>query len=153
SDKPPRSIKLVHGSVTYFRIIGTVGSMFRARPFLVGAEGEVVLDLAEVDRFDPLGQREWKRLLKSLAGQVPSVTLVDVTDSFLANAGDSLAIARNIATASVLVPYYCLDCGKITSESHSLVNVTWPLQLPDQICSVCGGTTQSALRSETLAPL
>lgn len=153
SDKPPRSIKLVHGSVTYFRIIGTVGSMFRARPFLVGAEGEVVIDLAEVDRFDPLGQREWKRLLKSLAGQVPSITLVDVTDSFLANAGDSLALARNIATASVLVPYYCLDCGKITSESHSLANVTWPLVLPDQVCSVCGGTTQSSLRPETLAPL
>ena len=48
AEKPPRIIKLVHGSVTYFRIIGTIGSMFRARPFLVGAEGEVVIDLAEV---------------------------------------------------------------------------------------------------------
>src|SRR5439155_8196811 len=37
-EKPPRIIKLVHGSVTYFRIIGTIGTMFRARPFLVGAE-------------------------------------------------------------------------------------------------------------------
>src|SRR5882672_6507469 len=65
-EKPPRIIKLVHGSVTYFRIIGTIGAMFRARPFVVGAEGEVVIDLAEVERFDPLGQREWRRLLKSL---------------------------------------------------------------------------------------
>src|SRR5262245_28208516 len=41
AEKPPRIIKLVHGSVTYFRIIGTIGTMFRARPILVGAEGEV----------------------------------------------------------------------------------------------------------------
>src|SRR5262245_38878090 len=57
AEKPPRIIKLVHGSVTYFRIIGTIGSMFRARPFLVGAEGEVVIDLAEVTRFDASGQK------------------------------------------------------------------------------------------------
>src|SRR3954469_15643600 len=94
AEKPPRIIKLVHGSVTYFRIIGTIGSMFRARPFLVGAEGEVGVDLAEVDRFDSAGQKEWRRLLKSLAGQVPAVTLVDVTESFLASAGDTISVAR-----------------------------------------------------------
>jgi serine/threonine protein kinase len=152
-DKPPKITKLVHGSVTYFRITGTVGPMFRARPFLVGAEGEVVIDLAEVDRFDPLGKREWTRLLKTLAAQVPNVTLVDVTDSFLANAADSLALARNIAAASVLVPYFCIDCGKVASQSHLLENAQWPLVLAEQVCSVCGGTTQSALRPESLAPL
>jgi hypothetical protein len=71
-DKPPRIIKLVHGAVTYFRIIGTIGAMFRARPFLVGAEGEVVIDLAEVDRFDPVGQVEWRRLLKTSASRATS---------------------------------------------------------------------------------
>ena len=152
-EKPPRIIKLVHGPVTYFRIIGTIGSMFRARPFLVGAEGEVVIDLAEVDRFDPLGLREWKRLVKTLAGQVPAVTLVDVTDSFLQHAADSLALARNIAAASVLIPYFCLDCGKITAESLSLEKAAWPLQLAQHVCSVCGGTTQSALKTESLNPL
>jgi eukaryotic-like serine/threonine-protein kinase len=152
-EKPPRIIKLVHGSVTYFRISGTVGAMFRARPFLVGAEGEVVIDLAEVTRFDPLGKREWTRLLKTLAGQVPSITLVDVTDSFLANAADSISLARNIAASSVLVPYFCIDCGKVASTSQSLEKASWPLQMPERVCSVCGGTTQSALRPETLAPL
>src|SRR5262249_40784792 len=96
-EKPPRIIKLVHGSVTYFRILGILGSMFRARPFLVGAEGEVAIDLAEVSRFDPLGQREWRRLVKTLAAQVPAVTLVDVSESFLAVAGDSVNLARNIS--------------------------------------------------------
>ncbi len=152
-EKPPKITKIVHGSVTYFRIIGTVGAMFRARPFLVGAEGEVVIDLAEVTHFDPLGKREWTRLLKTLAGQVPSITLVDVTDSFLANAADSISLARNIAAASVLVPYFCIDCGKVSSTSQSLENANWPLHLPERVCSVCGGTTQSALRAETLAPL
>src|SRR5262249_22943384 len=89
AEKPPRIIKLVHGSVTYFRISGTIGSMFRARPFLVGAEGEIVIDLAEVDHVDPAGVREWRRLLKSLAGQVPAITLVDVTGDFLGVTGDS----------------------------------------------------------------
>jgi serine/threonine protein kinase len=153
SEKPLRIIKLVHGSVTYFRIIGTVGAMFRARPFLVGAEGEVVIDLAEVDRFDPGGQREWRRLLKSLATQVPSVTLVDVNDSFLANAADSIAIARNIAVWSVLVPYSCIDCGRMSAESFVLDKATWPLQFAERVCPTCGGTTRSDITSDTLGQL
>src|SRR5690606_22410500 len=104
TEKPPKIIKLVHGAVTYFRIAGTIGSLFRARPFLVGAEGEVVIDLATVDRFDPAGLKEWRRLLKILSGQVPSVTLVDVTESLLTHAADTLTLARNIIVASVLVP-------------------------------------------------
>src|ERR1041384_7488239 len=101
AEKPPRIIKLVHGSVTYFRIIGTIGPMFRARPILVGAEGEVVIDLAEVDRFDSGGLKEWRRLLKSLAGQVPSIALVDVTESFLASAGDTLPPAPKTPGAPI----------------------------------------------------
>ena len=150
TEKPPRIIKLVHGSVTYFRIIGTIGSMFRARPFLVGAEGEVVIDLAEVDRFDSGGQKEWRRLLKSLAGQVPAVTLVDVTESFLASAGDTLTLARNIAVASVLVPYGCIECGRTSFES---VWATWPLQFGAHVCTTCGGSTGNKLSAETLVPL
>lgn len=135
AEKPPRIIKLVHGSVTYFRIIGTIGSMFKARPFLVGAEGEVVIDLAEVDVFDAAGQKEWKRLLKSLAGQVPAVTLVDVSESFLMNAGDSLGIARNISVASVLVPYVCVDCERVAQESETLLTTNWPRNFEDHVCT------------------
>jgi eukaryotic-like serine/threonine-protein kinase len=153
AEKPPRIIKLVHGSVTYFRIIGTIGSMFRARPFLVGAEGEVVIDLAEVSRFDAAGQKEWKRLLKSLSGQVSAVTLVDVSDSFLAHAGDALTVARNIVVAAVIVPYGCVECGRTSRESVSLQRATFPLQFAAQVCSTCGGTTRSLLSSETLQPL
>jgi eukaryotic-like serine/threonine-protein kinase len=152
-EKPPRIIKLVHGSVTYFRIIGNISGMFRARPFLVGAEGEVVLDLAEVERFDAAGLREWRRLLKTLAAQVPSVTVVDVTESLLLNAADSLTLARNIFSASVLLPYVCVDCGKVSTASHLLADSEWPIPLPERVCSICGGVTQSNLRPETLAPL
>src|SRR5260221_9779958 len=151
AEKPPRIIKLVHGSVTYFRIIGAIGSMFRARPFLVGAEGEVVIDLAEVERFDPLGQREWKRLLKSLAGQVPSVTLVDVNDAFLANAGDSFGLARNIFVSSVLVPYRCIDCDRLSHASKPIEG--WPFRFADQVCATCGGATRNELPLEMLAPV
>jgi len=152
-EKPPRIIKLVHGAVTYFRIIGSINSMFRARPFLVGAEGEVVIDLAEVDRFDPLGQREWRRLLKILATQVPAITLVDVSESFLALAADSIAVARNISVWSALVPYVCGDCGRTSQESYSLEGATWPLQFGDQVCPRCGGTIRHRLPVEILAPL
>jgi serine/threonine protein kinase len=127
--------------------------MFRARPFLVGAEGEVVIDLAEVDRFDTAGQKEWKRLVKTLAGQVPAVTLVDVSDSFLAVAGDTLTVARNIAVASVLVPYRCTECGRASHESANLEKATWPLQFAPHVCSTCGGTTRSEIPAEVLAPL
>jgi eukaryotic-like serine/threonine-protein kinase len=153
AEKPPRIIKLVHGSVTYFRIIGTIGSMFRARPFLVGAEGEVVIDLAEVDRFDPLGQREWRRLLKTLATQVPAVTLVDINESILTMAGDSFSIARNIGVWSVLVPYCCVECGRTSAESQSLEGAQWPLRFPDHVCSTCGGMTRNVLPPDVLVPI
>jgi len=152
AERPPRIIKLVHGSVTYFRIIGTIGTMFRARPFLVGAEGEVVIDLAEVERFDVGGQKEWRRLLKSLSGQVPTVTLVDVSESFLSEAGDTLTLARNIAVASVLVPYTCVECGRSSQESETLMT-DWPRAFTDHVCTTCGGTTQNRLVAEALVPL
>ncbi|HEX2689904.1 MAG TPA: protein kinase, partial [Kofleriaceae bacterium] len=128
----------------------TIGSMFRARPFLVGAEGEVVIDLAEVDRFDSSGQKEWRRLLKSLAGQVPAVTLVDVNESFLSAAGDTLTLARNVAVASVLVPYGCIECGRI---SHESVWATWPMQFGAHVCTTCGGSTGNKLSAEALLPI
>ena len=152
-DKPPKIIKLVHGPVTYFRIIGTVGALFKARPFLVGAEGEVVLDLADIERFDASGQREWRRLLKSLASQVPSVTLVDVPDAVLTNAADAFTIARNIVVDSILVPYVCRDCGRGAAESHHLAALSWPPQFNDQVCSTCGGTMQGTLAAALLPAL
>ena len=153
TEKPPRIIKLVHGSVTYFRIRGKIGSTFRARPFLVGAEGEVVIDLAEVEVFDPAGQREWRRLVKTLSAQVPALTLVDVPPSFLANAGDSVTLARNIGVWSVLVPYVCADCGRTSSSSRDLEGMAWPPQLVAQVCSTCGGKTNPQLTEDLLLPL
>ncbi|HEY0194069.1 MAG TPA: serine/threonine-protein kinase [Kofleriaceae bacterium] len=153
AEKPPRIIKLVHGSVTYFRIIGTIGSMFRARPFLVGAEGEVVIDLAEVDWFDPLGLREWQRLLKTLAGQVPSITLVDVTESTLMQSGTSFGLARNIAVSSVLVPYRCISCGRSTPHSHNLATARWPVTFSQLVCPICGGQSRAEIPLDALAPL
>ncbi|HET9622962.1 MAG TPA: protein kinase, partial [Kofleriaceae bacterium] len=155
AEKPPRIIKLVHGAVTYFRIIGTIGQMFRARPLVAGAEGEVVIDLAEVDRFDPLGLPEWRRLLKTLAGQVPAVTLVDVTGSLLAQAGDSFGLARNIAVDSVLVPYRCVECGRRAPVSQSLASGQLPaaaLQAA-QVCPTCGGATRNELALASLGAL
>ncbi len=153
AEKPPRIIKLVHGAVTYFRIRGRIGSTFRARPFLVGAEGEVVIDLAEVDDFDPSGQREWRRLVKTLAAQVPAVTLVDVSMSLLTNAGDSVALARSIAVWSVLVPYTCVGCGRVSNDSFSLEGIAWPLHFPPRICSTCGAEQRAHVPPELLTPL
>ena len=153
TEKPPRIIKLVHGVVTYFRIIGNVGSMFRARPFLVGAEGEVVIDLAEVGQFDALGQNEWRRLLKTLTSQVPAVTIVDIDESFLAVAGDSIAIARNIAIWSARIPYVCDDCSRQSAHSFVLDGASFPFKFDEHVCSTCGGSMRSVLDAERLAPV
>ncbi|MDB4954436.1 MAG: serine/threonine protein kinase [Myxococcales bacterium] len=152
-EKPPRIIKLIHGSVTYFRIIGTIGSMFRARPLLVGIEGEVVIDLAKVERFDAAGQREWRHLLKQLAAEVPTITLVDVSPLFLTNAEDSFGSASNICVASVLVPYCCINCDRKSYESKTLDQTTWPLAFSEQVCSACSGTSRSQIPAELLTPL
>lgn len=138
-ETPPKIIKLVHGSVTYFRIRGTMAGNFRARPLLVGAEGEVVIDLVDVPRFDAGAHKEWRRLLRSLATQVPSITLVDLDETFFAVASDTLLLARNIAVSAVRVRYTCTDCGKQLDESMAAV---WPLSLAPGVCTTCGGTTQ-----------
>jgi serine/threonine protein kinase len=153
AEKPPRIIKLVRGSVTYFRIIGTIGTMFRARPLLVGAEGEIVIDLAEVDRFDATGQREWRRMLKTLSTQVAAVTVVDVTELFLSVAGDSLGLAKNLHVASVLVPSRCLECDRVSARSQTLIGADWPLRLAEEVCSTCGGASRTELGADILAPL
>jgi serine/threonine protein kinase/anti-anti-sigma regulatory factor len=153
SEKPPRTIKLVHGSVTYFRIIGTIGAMFRARPFVVGAEGEVVIDLAEVERFDPAGLKEWRRLIKTLAGQVSHVTIVDIGESTLKVASDTLTMARNIVVSSLLAPFQCVDCKRVVEESESLQALSWPPVFEDRVCTICGGTTRCTLAAEIFRPL
>jgi serine/threonine-protein kinase len=89
-------------------------------------------------------------LLKSLAGQVPAVTLVDVNESFLAMSGDTLMLSRNIAVVSVLVPYSCIECGRTTQES---VWASWPLQFSANVCTTCGGVTHSVVTAESLGPL
>ena len=150
TEKPPRIIKLVHGPVTYFRITGSIGSMFRARPLLVGAEGEIVIDLAEVDSVDASGMREWRRLLRSLASQVSAITLVDVGEALLSVAADSLTIAHSIAVSSVLVTYRCDECDRSAKESVPLASLA---QLPELVCSTCGGTTRNRTPADVLAPL
>jgi serine/threonine protein kinase len=153
ADKPPRIIKLVHGSVTYFRIIGNIGAMFRARPLLVGAEGEIVIDVADVERVDPAGLNEWKRLLKAMSTQVSAITLVDIGDEFLSVAAQTIALARKIAVASVLVPYRCSDCGRTSRETYALANATWPLQFKINVCSTCGGSMHNQASAPLLAHL
>jgi eukaryotic-like serine/threonine-protein kinase len=152
-DKAPRIIKLVHGSVTYFRIIGNIGSMFRARPLLVGAEGEVVIDAADVEHVDAAGLGEWTRLLKTLSSQVASVTLVDISEDFLSVAPQSIALARNIAVSSVLVPYRCDECNRTSRETYGLADATWPLEFKTSVCSTCGGTMHSQASAPLLAHL
>jgi serine/threonine protein kinase len=149
-EKPPKIIKLVHGNVTYFRISGVIGSLFRARPFLVGAEGEVVLDLAEVERVEPAASKEWRRLLKSLSTQVPAITLVDVNESFLSTVGDTLSTARNIVVSSVLLPFGCIECFRTSYES---VPAQWPIELGSHVCTACGGRTGNKSSADVLAPL
>ena len=152
-EKPPRIIKLVYGAVTYFRISGRIAAMFRARPFLVGAEGEVVLDLAEVDTIDPVGQKEWQRLLKSLSAQVPAVTLIDLRESLLPAIDRSLDISANIAIGTLLIPYLCLKCGRRALESKSLAGRTWPPQFEAGVCSECKGTTRHEISGSSLVRL
>lgn len=148
AEKPPRLIKLVHGNVTYFRIVGVVGSMFRARPLLVGVEGEVAIDLADLERFDADGILEWRKLIRTLGNQVDAITLVDVPEASLAIATEALAIGP-IAIFSVFVRYTCDECRRVTSTSEPLRSTS----LADGTCPTCGGHTRTVLRGDALQPL
>jgi serine/threonine protein kinase len=152
-EKPPRTIKIVNDSVTYFRIIGRIGALFRARPLLVGAEGEVVIDLHEVDSYDSAAQHEWRRLLKNLASQVSAVTVVDVRSDFVRAMGDTLTVAKNVVVASILVDYSCADCGEKSREIERLHGASWPLLLADVVCASCGAIARCELPPSVLAQL
>jgi len=152
AEKPPRIIKLVEGSVTYFRIIGRIGSMFRARPFLGGAEGEVVIDLAEVEAFDPEGQKEWRRLLKNLSGQQITVTLVDVKEQFFVAVGETFAIP-NVNIETLIVQYVCVSCKRRSQRSASLRGKHWPPHFEDGVCTGCGGVARHEVAGAALVHL
>jgi len=152
-DKPPKIMKLVYGSVTYFRIIGRIASTFRARPFLVGAEGEVVIDLADVSDVDPTGQKEWQRLLRSLSAQVPSVTLIDLKESLLPAMDRSLDVSANIVLGSLLVPYVCLKCQRRTAVSSTLHGRSWPPQFEPMVCGDCNGAMRHEIGGSSLIRL
>lgn len=150
--KPAKILKLVQGSVTYFRISGTIGSQFRARPFLVGAEGEVVIDLAEVDRFEPAGHREWNKLLTTLAANVLATTLVDVGPAVLeAAAAGGFTIDDRFAVWSVVVPYHCTVCDRTTHESVPCSSMTAGFE--ERLCAGCGAPSRALAEAAVVAPL
>jgi serine/threonine protein kinase len=53
----------------------------------------------------------------------------------------------------VLAPYTCTDCGRVTSQSRSLEDASWPLQFPPSVCPTCGGTTGCDLSPDLLSTL
>jgi serine/threonine protein kinase len=152
AEAPPRILKIVHGAVTYFHITGVIGATFKARPFLVGSEGEIVLDLAGVERVEVAGLVEWKRLLKNLTSTVPHVTVVDVWDSVLPTVGETLALPR-VSLATISVPYLCAGCGKRVRESIPFAKLMLVKKAESHVCGTCGAMSSSQLVQNVLPPL
>ncbi len=151
AEKPAKILKLVEGSVTYFRISGTIGSQFRARPLLVGAEGEVVIDLAEVERFEPAAHREWEKLLTTLAANVSATTLVDVSPAVLdAAAAGGFTMEGTCAVWSVVVPYHCTVCDGTTQESVPCSSMGAGFE--ERLCAGCGAASRAVAEIAVLLP-
>jgi eukaryotic-like serine/threonine-protein kinase len=148
AEAPPRILKIVHGAVTYFQISGVLAATFKARPLLVGAEGEIVLDLAEVERMDASALVEWKRLLKSLTGLVPHVTIVDLWDTAAPLIGETLVMPR-VSLASLSVPFSCAACGRRVRESIPCAVVV-AHKIDSQVCGTCGGVSTSQLAQDVV---
>src|SRR5262249_30662745 len=80
--RPPETTKLVHGDVPLFHLSGTIDRRFRPRRLTAGIEGDVVVDLGEVEGVDDDGAAGWRELIEQLA-VARSVTLVDVPEVLL----------------------------------------------------------------------
>jgi eukaryotic-like serine/threonine-protein kinase len=154
SGEPPKITRLVHEAVNYFRIKGSINSMFRGRPLLAGAEGEVVIDLAEVRAFEPDGQAEWDRLIAALVKHVQSVVLVDLGAPILkaARAG-SFRFPAKCVIWSILVPYVCRECQREFNESLRISGQRRPLEAKPVICDLCGGQAGPTISAEDLQAL
>ena len=152
NERPPTIAKLVHGAVTYFRIAGTMGNKFRARPLRLGIEGEVVIDLGDVEHF--AAEDEWSDLLDEVTRRAASLTLVDIGEPILrAVAAGQFRLVPELHVWSVLVSYRCTKCGSGSTSSMRLATTSWPPTLGPRVCSACGDTTVATTPPELLAQL
>jgi eukaryotic-like serine/threonine-protein kinase len=152
NERPPTISKLVHGPVTFFRIAGTMGNKFRARPLRLGIEGEVVIDLEDVEHF--AADDEWSDLLDELTRRAVSLTLVDIGEPILRAVADGqFRLVPELHVWSVLVNYRCSACGNESKASTRVSAAAWPPPLGPRVCSACGDTALATTPRELLAQL
>ncbi len=132
--RSPEATKLVHDQITLFRLSGTLDGRFRQRRLASGVEGDVVLDLAEVEGLDPVGAERWRELLTELSS-ANSITLVDVPDVLLPAIANGTFAVGGAGLYSYQAPFLCADCGNLETRP---LRADQPLATCTRSCPRCG---------------
>jgi serine/threonine protein kinase/anti-anti-sigma regulatory factor len=136
---PARVLKLVHDRVTYYRIVGALDDRFRARPFLDGVEGEVVIDLREVSSANSEGALEWNKLIEKLRREVSRITLIGTPPCVAQLLPAGRMTVEGTTVFSVSFPFECAKCKRTSAELVTVWKSAAPITLAPVTCASCGG--------------
>jgi len=139
SAAPARVLKLVHDRVTYYRIVGGLDERFRARPFLDGVEGEVVIDLRETTLVTNEGALEWNKLIEKLRRDVQRITLIGVPVPVAQMLPTGRMTVEGTTVFSVAFPFECAKCKRTSPELSTVWKSSSPVALQPVTCANCGG--------------
>jgi serine/threonine protein kinase len=136
---PARVLKLIHDRVTYYRIVGGLDDRFRARPFLDGVEGEVVIDLRELTLVTNEGALEWNKLVEKLRREVQRITLIGVPVPVAQFLPTGRMTVEGTTVFSVAFPFECAKCKRTSPELATVWKTPSPVVLQPVTCANCGG--------------
>lgn len=120
---------------------GELGEDVDLSPLLDQLGDEVTLDLSAISRVSSFGVRIWVQWLKELCvGR--KVTFVRCASVMVRQFGMVPTTVGGARVASVMLPYFCDDCGEERESVFELRSSAAPESVPDVPCESCGGEMQ-----------
>lgn len=132
----------VKGDVTQVALKGDITELADFSGLLPKLSGDLVLDLADVQRINSCGLREWLSFVRALERTVKHFSLERCSVPVVAQLNMISAFQGGGDVRSVYAPYFCVNCNE---EHHRLITVdeSAPTQLSLPFpCPKCGASME-----------
>lgn len=120
---------------------GELGENADLTPLFDELADEATLDLSGISRVSSFGVKIWVQWLRELCAE-RKVTFVRCASVMVRQFGMVPTTLGEARVASVMLPYYCDDCGEERESVFELCAGTMPESIPDLPCEDCGGEMQ-----------
>jgi anti-anti-sigma regulatory factor len=104
----------------------------------------LVVDLAEVERINSCGVRDWVNWVDAVAEKERKVVLIRCSPAIVTQINMVTNFADRAVVHSFFAPYYCEDCDRELQkliETETLLGQS-PVRAPSFRCSDCGGALE-----------